>query len=176
MRSRLRIALMVAVPAISCPAVLPAADVPGNWTLAVGQDAKSYQTIASLAQDSTDAIPDEYARNEVRPQLSFRCVPGAGGGISIRVDWRRFISSFNTEVGFKVDDKALLLVNWGVDKSNEITMPRATADSREVIDYLQGGTALQVEVIPYSGSLVTVNYDISGIDAALDGLREECAR
>lgn len=174
MQDAVRKLLVGVTPMIVCPGLLLAADLPANWILAVGQDARSYETVASLTQDSADPVPDEYARKEVRPQLSFRCVPGSGAGTSVRVDWRRFISSFNTEVGFKVDDKELLLVNWGVDKSNKVTMPRGAADSSELIDYLRGGLKLQVEVIPYSASLITVRYDISGIDAALARLEAEC--
>jgi len=151
-----------------------AAELPGNWNLVVGQDPQSYATVVSLTQDSANSIPDEYAREQLHPQLAFRCVPGPSAAISVRVDWRRFISSFNTEVGFKVDEKELLLVNWGVDRSNKITLPRSGTDSRELIDYLQAGSQLQIEVIPYSGSLVTVRYDISGIDEALVALMSKC--
>lgn len=152
-----------------------AADLPGNWALEVTQDTRTYETFAVLAQGSTQTIADEYASKQVRPQLEFRCVPGSGVSIAVRLDWRRFISSFNTEVGFKVDDKELMLVNWGVDRSNRITMPRGESDTRELIEYLSGGERLQVEVIPYSESLITIEYDIAGIDAGLAALEGKCA-
>ncbi len=175
MSARWRALPINAAPLMLCVSGALAADLPDNWHLEVAQDTDTYETVASLTQESAKAIPDEYARKEVHPQLVFRCVPGAGTEISVRVDWRRFISSFNTEVGFKVDDKELLLVNWGVDRSNKITLPRSGADSREMIEYLRNGTQLQVEVIPYSASLISIRYDISGIDAALAALTLKCA-
>ena len=83
------------------PAGIAFAD--GNWEVAVGEDSSSFQTVASLQQDSANTIKDEYATKDVTPQLTFRCAPG-DPAITARIDWRRFVSSFNTEVGFKVDD------------------------------------------------------------------------
>jgi hypothetical protein len=151
---------------------LAAAALGANWTLDVSE--VDYQTVVSLYQESRDAIPDEYASKEVKPQLAFRCIPGEGGELKVSVDWRRFISSFNTEVGFKVDDKELLLLNWGVDRSNKVTAPRAGGNDPDLLLYLQNGKSLSVEVIPYSETLITVSYDISGIDAALEALKNRC--
>jgi hypothetical protein len=151
-----------------------AGSLAAQWALEVGSNAESWDEVATLTVDSTNEIADEYATSMVHPQLEFRCTPGADGTLEVRIDWRRYISSFNTEVGFKADDKELLLVNWGVDKSKKITMPRAARDNGEVINYLKGASRLQVEVIPYAESLITVSYDISGIDAALQALADKC--
>jgi hypothetical protein len=145
-----------------------------QWALEVARDATTYEDVATLRVDAVDDIADEYARKRVHPQLAFYCVPRGNAALSVRLDWRRFISSFNTEVGFKADDRELLLVNWGVDRSNKITLPRGAKDTNDLIEYLRGAANLQVEVIPYSDSLITVNFDISGIDAALQALAEKC--
>lgn len=171
MRCRRRCFFTLSSVAIAGMAVA-ADDVGTNWTLEVA--AVNYQTVASLYQDSLDPIQDEYATKEINPQLAFRCKPSESDEVSISINWRRFISSFNTEVGFKVDDKELLLLNWGVDRSNKITAPRSGGRDPELLEYLQGGTELRVEVIPYAESLITVTYDISGIDAALHALKERC--
>jgi len=149
-----------------------AGDVGENWTLEVAD--VDFRTTALLTQDSSEAIADEYATKEVNPQLSFRCYPDEGSNLSVSIDWRRFISSFNTEVGFKVDDREMILLNWGVDRSEKITSPRSGDNVQELLDYFSGGSRLQVEVIPYSEGLVTVSYDISGIDTALVELRGHC--
>lgn len=151
-----------------------AAELAGHWTLASGRDEQSWEDRVTLSVESGSEIADEYATKMVRPQLAFQCTPAGDGSVSVIVDWRRFISSFNTEVGFKADDRELLLVNWGVDKSNKVTMPRAAKDGRELMDYLAGAAQLQVEVIPYSESLITANFDISGIDEALQALADAC--
>ncbi len=137
------------------------------------EDPSSYAVIASLQQDSANTIKDEYASKEVKPQLAFRCVPG-NAEITARIDWRRFISSFNTEVGFKVDGGKFLWLKWGVDQSNRITLSKAASDSQMLIDHLAGGSELLVEVSPYSEPPVTVQYDLAGLSQALEALRMEC--
>ena len=155
-------------------AVAALAEVPANWSVESGPDPVTYETVAALHLESLGTIPDEYASKEVRPRLELRCLPDHNGSISVRINWGRFISSFNTEVGFKVDDKELILLNLGVDKSNRITMTRAASDDQRLMEYLAGGRRLRIEVIPYSESLVTVDYDITGFANALAALEARC--
>ena len=145
-----------------------------HWSLEVGRDAQTWENVATLGFESATEIADENATRKVHPQLAFVCKPGGDGTISVRLDWRRYISSFNTEVGFKADDRELLLVNWGVDKSKQVTLPRSASDSQELITYLAGAASVQVEVIPYSASLITAQFNISGIDDALQALSAKC--
>lgn len=147
----------------------------GNWALTIGEDPTSYQVVASLEQESANTIKDEYATKDVNPQLALRCVPG-DGEITARIDWRRFISSFNTEVGFKVDGGNFHWLKFGVDQSNKITMSKAASDSQALIDYLLSGSELLVEVSPYSEPPVTVQYDLTGLSQGLDALRAECQK
>lgn len=170
--------LLIAAAMVTAASTILAADLAtelaGHWTLASGRDEQSWEDVVTLSVDSGNEIADEYATKMVHPQLVFRCTPGGNSAVSLQVDWRRFISSFNTEVGFKADDRELLLVNWGVDKSNKVTLPRSAKDGRELIDYLSGASRLQVEVIPYSESLITANFDITGVDGALQALADAC--
>jgi hypothetical protein len=165
---------MIVAALLCCGGAAQTAELAGNWTLVAGRDEQSWEDVVTLSVDSQNEIADEYATKKVHPQLAFRCIVSGDGTVSARVDWRRFISSFNTEVGFKADERELLLVNWGVDKSNKITMPRGMKDGNEFVDYLKGASKLQVEVIPYSESLIAVSFDISGIDDALQSLIADC--
>ncbi|MDH4047494.1 MAG: hypothetical protein OEW68_05545 [Gammaproteobacteria bacterium] len=168
--------IRIALATLALTAAPALADSPAeNWSLEVGKDPVSWENVATLTTESSIEIANEYATKQVRPLLIFQCRPGGDGSVSVRVDWQRFISSFNTEVGFKADEKDLLLVNWGVDKSNRITQPRGASDSRELLAYLKGAIRLQVEVIPYSASLLSVNFDVSGIDTALATLIAKCS-
>lgn len=145
----------------------------GNWAITVGEDPSGYEVIASLQQESANTIKDEYATKDVTPRLAFRCAPG-NQEISVQIDWQRFISSFNTEVGFKVDGGKTLWQKWGVDQSNKITASKSAADSQSLVDRLAGGSELLVEVSPYSEPPVTVQYNLAGFAQALDALRTEC--
>jgi hypothetical protein len=151
-----------------------ATDLEGSWVLTLGEDPTSYEVVASLQQGSADTIKDEYATKDVVPQLMLRCAPG-DPTITARIDWQRFISSFNTEVGFKVDDGKTLWLKWGVDRSNKITLSPSADDSRNLIEHLQEGKSLQVEVAPYSEPPVTVDYDLTGLAKGLNALLKECA-
>lgn len=168
----MKIASIAALIFLAAPAL--AEQLAAHWSLEVGRDAQTWENVATLGFESVNEIADEYATKKVHPQLAFVCKPGGDRTISVRLDWRRYISSFNTEVGFKADEKELLLVNWGVDKSKQITLPRSAGDSQELISYLAGAASVQVEVIPYSASLITVQFNISGIDEALQQLAAKC--
>lgn len=148
-------------------------ELESDWVLSIGEDPSSYEVVAAVHQDSANTIKDEYATKDVKPRLSFRCAPG-NPEITARIDWKRFISSFNTEVGFKVDDGRFLWLKWGVDQSNRITLSKAASDSQSLVDHLAGGAELLVEVSPYSEPPVTVQYDLAGLSQALEALRTEC--
>jgi len=148
-------------------------DLEGSWVLTLGEDPSSYEVVALLQQDSANTIKDEYATKDVVPQLMLRCAPG-DPTITARIDWQRFISSFNTEVGFKVDDGKTLWLKWGVDRSNKITLSPSADDSRNLVEHLKEGASLKVEVAPYSEPPVTVDYDLTGFARGLEALLKEC--
>ncbi len=168
---QLTIGFLIAGPGL---AVAQATDFEGSWVLTLGGDSPTYEVVALLQQDSANTIKDEYATKDVVPQLMLRCVPG-DPTITARIDWQRFISSFNTEVGFKVDDGKTLWLKWGVDRSNKITLSPSADDSRSLVEHLQDGKSLRVEVSPYSEPPVTAEYDLTGFAKGLNALLKECA-
>ncbi|MEQ8206863.1 MAG: hypothetical protein RIA65_11850, partial [Woeseia sp.] len=154
------LATLLAAPVFAFAGNPGAADA---WTLETLQDKATYQTVAVLHQESSNTIGDEYAMKEVQPRLEFRCVPNTDPAIKVRIDWRRFISSFNTEVQFAADDKDPITVKLGVDRSNKITHTSDTADDAALIDYLSNQSSLKVTVTPYSEVPVSVNYVLEGL-------------
>ena len=168
---QLTIGFLIAGPGLP---VAQATDLEGSWVLTLGEDSSSYEVVALLQQDSANTIKDEYATKDVVPQLMLRCVPG-DPTITARIDWQRFISSFNTEVGFKVDDGKTLWLKWGVDRSNKITVSPSADDSRSLVEHLQEGKSLRVEVSPYSEPPVTAEYNLTGFAKGLNALLKECA-
>ena len=147
----------------------------GTWSIVVGNDPTSYQSFLSLQQEAMDTIKNESATNNVIPVLEFRCTPGNAEMTPV-IDWRRFISSFNTEVGFRVDGGKMLWQKWGVDQSNKVTASKSAADSQSIVEHLRGGRNLEVEVTPYSGSPVTVRFDLAGLSNSLAKLEKECQK
>ena len=144
----------------------------GPWTLGV-DDTVTWETVRVLAQASPDSIADEYATKQVHPVLSFRCTDG-DGTLSMQIDWRRFVSSFNTEAGFQVDDGARNWMKLGVDDSNRVTLSRSASDVKALVAALGTGKTLNVEIAPYSEPSVFVNFDLTGFESALEQLRAEC--
>lgn len=166
-----------AIIAVLLPA-LSIAGAPGGaaeWTLETLQDKTTYQNVTVLHQASADSISDEYGMKEVQPRLEFRCVPMSGSGIDVRIDWQRFISSFNTEITFEADNAEATTWTFGVDRSNKITQAKGEADKAAIMKYLGGSSSLAVTVTPYSEVAVTVSYTLDGFDARLAELQEACS-
>lgn len=147
----------------------------GNWTLTVGEDSSTFEAVATLRQDSLATIKDESAKQDLNPQLQFRCTPG-NPAITARIDWQRFISSFSTELGFKVDGGRFTWLKWKVDQSNKVTFSPSEDDSQKLIELALGGEKLLVEVTPYSRSPVTVEYDLAEFSVALAELKDSCSQ
>ena len=96
------------------------------------------------------------------PRIEFHCSPADGAQSRPASDWRRFISSFSTEVGFKVDDGKFTWLKWKVDGSEKVTMSPSADDTRlKLIDATVGGNELLVDVTPYSEGPVTVTFDLA---------------
>lgn len=160
------------VAVIAAAAALPAV---ADWSVSTGTDETSYQAVTVLSQAATGTIPDEYRSKQVRPALEFRCAPGGNGPVRTRIDWGRFISSFNTEVIFTVDGRDPVTLTLGVDRSNRITSTKVEADDDALLDYLDGGDRLTVTVTPYSEVPVSVDFDLDGFADGLDELRAACS-
>ena len=136
------------------------------WT----QESGEYEV---LFQQGGNTIKDEYATKDVTPRLEFRCAQGDPNVIA-RIDWQRFISSFSTEVGFKVDDGKFAWLKWKVDGSEKITYSPSPDDTQQLIDALTGGGQLLVDVTPYSEGPVTVTFELAGLAEAIETLRASC--
>lgn len=172
MSNRARIIPAVALAALAgCAVAEESKDTPA-WTLGV-DDSITWETVRVLAQASADTIADEYATKQVHPVLSFRCTEG-DGSLSMQIDWRRFVSSFNTEAGFQVDEGQREWMKLGVDDSNRITLSRSATDVDALVASLGTGQNLNVEIAPYSEPSLFVNFGLTGFDAALEKLRSEC--
>lgn len=150
-----------------------AEETPSSWTLGT-DDAITWETVHVLSRSSSDSIADEYATKEVSPVLSFRCTGGGDGSLSMQIDWQRFISSFNTEAGFRVDDGTRDWIKMSVDDSNKVTLSRSSEDVVRLMDSMSEGSSLNVEIVPYSESAVSVTFPLGDFPDAIDGLRQAC--
>ena len=129
--------------------------------------------VESIASDAGNTIKDEYARNDVTPRMMFQCAPG-DPAVTARIDWGRFISAFSTEVGFKVDDGKFMWLKWKVDSSEQVTLSPSPDDTRRLLEALQVGSVLTVDVSPYSEGPVVVTFDLTGFAEALSALQASC--
>ena len=154
---------------------IAAAHHDSSWPLQTGNDAESYEAVATVSQLSQASILDEHATIEVYPRLIFHCSPGQGDRVHAKIDWQRFISSFNTDLSFQVDSEKRLWLKFGVDSSNKITLAKSGEDSSSLIEYVANASILTVGVTPYSESAVSVTYDLSGFSEAIEALRSKCA-
>ncbi len=162
--------LTIAIPALAC------ADAPGpdsSWKLEAIEDPSGFGSAEMLYQDSSKNIGDEAATGEVTPRLEFRCAPG-DASITAQINWNRFISSFSTEVGFKVDGGRFTWLKWKMAQSEQATVSPSAADSQTLIDVLKAGNELLVEVSPYSMGPETAEFDLAGLEESLAALTARC--
>ena len=150
------------------------ADEVESWPLETGSDAATYESVVSISQSSQASIQDEYATKEVFPRFILQCTPGQESGLHVKIDWQRFISSFNTDISFKADDRDRMWLKFGVDNSNMVTAAKTSDDSNALVAYLSEGEMLKVGVTPYSESAVSVTFKLTGLVEAVTALRSEC--
>ena len=137
----------------------------GEWKLEDGEE-------LSVSRDAGNTIKDESWSKDVTPRMQFACAPG--GEIIASIDWRRFISSFNTEVGFKVDGGKFTWLKWKVDGTEKVTISPSASDTQTLLDAVGNGSELLVDVTPYSESPVTVTFDLAGLADRLAELKAGC--
>jgi len=148
--------------------LLPAASWAGadsNWLLDTSDG-------ISISQDGGNTIKDESYTKDVTPRMAFVC--SGGGSVTAQIDWKRFISSFSTEVGFKVDGGKFTWLKWKVDGSEKVTLSPSADDTRKLVDALGIGSSLLVEITPYSEGPVEVSFDLAGFAGQLDELGKTC--
>ena len=138
----------------------------GHWMSESGETEIVYQTADS-------SIRDEYATKDVVPRLEFHCMSDENS-ITARIDWKRFISSFSTEVGFKKDGGKFTWLKWKVDDSEKVTYSPSATDTEKLIAAIDGGENLLVDIAPYSEAPIRVNFDLNGFSAALKQLKNSC--
>lgn len=144
-----------------------------TWNVTEGWDPANHTSIVVISKKAEDTIRDEYDKADITPLFTFACASDREG-IMARIDWRRFISSFNTQIGFKVDEGKTLWQKWGVDQSNTVTSSKSVADTAALIDYIGSGEVLAVDIAPYAGSPIVVHFDLAGFSASMDTLRAAC--
>lgn len=126
-----------------------------------------------LSQAAAIPVRDEAATGAVTPVLFFTCGSGENAVIA-GIDWQRFISSFSTEVGFKVDGGTFTWMKWKVDDSENVTLSPSAADTARLAALMASGGRLLVEVSPYSEAPVSTEFDLTGFTGALEALQERC--
>lgn len=149
------------------PAFAGGEDLDSRWTLYEAND------VVSLRQDSLLTIKDENAEKDIYPELIFLCTPG-DATVTARMDWHRFLGTYNIELGFKIDTGRFKWLKWKIDQNNTIATSPSSTDSQKLITLLEAGEKLLVEVTPYSASPVSVEYDLTGIVAEMAALRDRC--
>ena len=136
-----------------------------GWTVEDGAELR-------IAQDAGNTIKNESWTADVTPRMQFTCA--AGGEVVASIDWRRFISSFSTEVGFKVDGGKFTWLKWKVDSSEKVTISPSANDTSRLLDMMRTGDTLTVEITPYSEGPVEVQYALAGFAEALNSLQAHC--
>lgn len=78
------------------------------------------------------------------------------------------------KIEYRIDDKSMRSINTQVSTDNEALGLWNGGKSIPFIKQLIGGQRLVVRATPHSESAMTANFDIRGIDEAVNELRETC--
>ncbi len=156
---------------LSSTAYCEAAEV--VWHHAMMDDPISNSDVYVLRQASTTTIKDANAKDDVTPEFELYCSLN-DPNVMARVNWNRFISSFSTEAGFKVDDGKFNWLKLKVDASEQVTYSSSATDSQRLIELLSAGDSLVIDISPYSEAPVQAFFDISNFAAELAKLSAKC--
>ena len=99
-----------------------------------------------IYQISEFSIKDENA-NDVFPKIEFYCSKN-NTSILARINWKRFISSFNTEIGFKIDQQNFFWSKWKVDNTTKVTYSPSEENTKHLIAQMIKGKKLREKAKP----------------------------
>ena len=132
--------------------------------------------IAELTNIAESSIDNSDYSEKVYPELSIYCEED-NPNISIKINWKRYISSFNrTEIGIKVDGKNYSWLSFNLDKTGQISFQNPSTRSNELVNKFKNITKLAIEIEPYSEPAVNVYFDLSGFASHLEKLEKLCSQ
>ena len=65
-------------------------------------------------------------------------------------------------------------LKWKVDSSEQVTLSPSADDTQRLLDAMDGGSLLTVDVSPYSEGPVVVTFDLAGFAEARASLEAAC--
>ena len=132
--------------------------------------------VALLSNTSEASINNLEHSEKVFPELSLYCEEGSPN-ISIKINWKRYISSFNkTEIGIKIDGKNYTWLSFNLDKTGQISFQDPSTHSNELIKKFKKIKKLAVEIEPYSEPPINVYFNLSGFASHLENLKSICSQ
>ena len=132
--------------------------------------------IAELINTAESSIDNSDYSEKVYPELSIYCEED-NPNISIKINWKRYISSFNrTEIGISLDSKNYSWLSFNLDKTGQISFQNPGTHSNELINKFKKITKLAVEIEPYSEPPINVYFNLSGFASHLEKLKSICSQ
>jgi len=144
------------------------------WTFYESIDRMSDEKNVGVVQPSQSQISDSLGVNSVIPEFSIVCTPYRTNRVLLWIDWKRFITTSDTEVTLRVDDKKAMTYRWETDKTSTSTYTRSSAHTDRLINYMTGGKTLLAAVSPYGSSRVIAEFDLSTLDRAIEAVMPIC--
>ena len=145
------------------------------WSL-LDREGSEENTRAELKNITESSIDNTDYSGKVYPELSIYCEEN-DPNISIRIDWKRHISSFNkTEIGMKIDGKNYTWMSFNLDKKGQISFQNPSTTSNELVRKFKNIRNLIVEIEPYSEPAINVVFNLSGFASHLEKLEKLCSQ
>jgi type VI secretion system protein VasI len=140
----------------------------GAWRAQTEKSPVDDSTNVYLSLQSNDTIPGQFG-GTVQPELYVRCKEHK---TEIYVAWEVYLGIDSTDVLHRLDDRPARTLDWGISTDHKATFypGNDTAFARELIKYER----LLLRVTPYGESPVTATFTLSGLENAIEDLRDAC--
>ena len=147
-----------------------------SWSVSINESNLYDGKSISLSKISSNSVRNESDSKDVYPSIDFYC-QNNNPEIFLKIDWKRFVSSFNkSEIGITIDNARTEWISVKIDKKNEITRLTSTKDTQKIINKLSTATSLRVEVEPYSEPVIFSEYNLADFPSKLNEFIQICKK
>ena len=145
-------------------------EISGRWSVSTKTSPIDDSTNVYMYVDADELIRDRYG-NATRPSLWVRC---AENTTSLFINWGVYLGLDETWMTHRIDDAKAVTSEWSVSTTNESVGRWRGGSSIPFIKGLFDRRTLLAQITPYGESPVIVTFNVSGLEEAVQPLRDAC--
>lgn len=142
----------------------------GNWRLRKEKSPLDDSTNIYLTLNSDNIIRNQYGRT-LRPVLSIRCKENT---TALSIWWGVYLGLDSTNVTHRIGKTKAKTTEWTLSTKNEHIGKWRGGTSIPFIKKLFNQSELLLQVTPYGENSVMATFNITGLNTAIEPVREQC--